>query len=611
MSEGEAQNAKGPPPRVPLAPGSFLKGGAYQIAEPIGQGGFSLTYLGHEGSRRLPVAIKEMFPVGCVREGLRIVPANNWDAASFKDALESFVGEGKLLERFNHPGIVKVYALFEENGSAYLVMEFLQGESLSQGLQRRGAMNQEQALEVARQVGESLQIVHSGGLIHSDVKPENVIRTEDGRLVLLDFGVSRGYLSSKSAKVSMVAVSPGYSPPEQYVRTKTLTPASDIYALSASLFHLLTQRMPPDAVSRRRGAPLPPLVELNPTVSNRFWQAIEVGLHEEPDERFDTVKDFMEMLGCLEENANRPTLGAMQAPATIEVRKLAEIDAKQSSIYYLRLHPNGKLLVSGSKDGQVKLWSWPEGEPIGALRAHESPLSGLAISPDGKFLATSGTPGDVKLWSMEQGQVVQVLRSGIPPVHDISFTMDGQCLAAAIADGTVQFYMPQMSGPMVLPGHLGIINCVAFSPDGAFMATAGNDCMIHIWDLAIPNLIRVIKGHNRVIQHLEFSHDSKLLASASNDLAAKVWDVAAGLELRTFRGHGAMVWSANFTSNPDLVVTGGADKKLRFFRLETGREFHVVDADEAHVRAIACDPTLPLLATGGGDGKIRIWQFAT
>ena len=596
--------------RVPLSPGTLLKGGAYQIAESIGQGGFSLTYLGHEGSRRLPVAIKEMFPVGCTREGLKVVPANNWDGHSFAAALESFMGEGKLLERFNHPGIVKVYALFEENSSAYLVMEFLQGESLFQGLQRRGAMNQTQALEVARQVGEALQIVHMGGLIHSDIKPENIIRTEDGRLVLLDFGVSRGYLSSKSSKAAMVAVSPGYSPPEQYDRGKALTPASDVYALSATLFHLLTQKTPPDAGRRVKGAPLPPLIELNPTISDRFWKAIEKGLRLEPETRAESVDAFLDILGALDEtDGNRPTLGAKQAPAILNVVKLVELTGHQGAIFFLKLHPNGKLLVSGSKDGSVRLWSWPEGQPVGVLRAHDGPLCGLAISPDGHVLATAGVPGEVKMWSMDTGQVVKILRTGIPPVHDLAFPPDGMALAAAIADGTVQFFSPQMAQPVVLAGHSGVVNSVAFSPDGRLMATASNDAMIHLWELATPALVRILKGHGRVVQHVEFSHDSKLLTSASNDLSVKVWDVAAGLELRKFRGHGAMVFRAGFTCDPDLVVTAAADKKLRFFRLETGREFQCVEADESKVMALACDPNHPLIATGGADGKIRIWQF--
>ncbi len=597
--------------RTFLPSGTQLLGGAYKIGHPIGLGGFSLTYYGYEGSRRLPVAIKEMFPIGCTRDGLRIKPDKHWDAASFANSLKSFLGEGRLLERFNHACIVKVYAIFEENDTAYMVMEFLDGESLFHGTQQRGAMNLPQAFEVARQVGEALSIVHSGGLIHSDVKPENIIRTSDGRLVLLDFGVSRGYLTESSSKGAPMAVSPGYAPPEQYQRNKSLNPTADVYALGATLVHLLTRRPPPDAIRRHKGALLPVLEDCNPTVTPKAARAIENALDLDSTKRPESVKEFLHALGCLEEVGERPTLGATNVPAQITFNKVREVAAHRGALTGLKRHPDGKLLLSAGVDGWIRLWSWPLLEAVGSIHAHEHAITGVTFSPDGLFLATSCAQGEVKLWDVKAGALVACIKKGLPPVHALAFSPDGTTLAIGISTGCIELHSPKYSRAVSLPGHTGSVTSLAFSPSGLVLASGGNDSQIQLWNIARQKRLHSMTAHLRAVQSLRFSEDGKLLASSSNDLSVKIWDVEAGLELRIFKGHGAMVWAADFTCNPDIVATGCSDKKLRLFKLDTGRELASQEADTHSVRHIECDRHQPLIATGGGDSKLRLWQFSS
>jgi WD40 repeat protein len=597
------------PTRVPLPAGFTLHHGAYSIVRVVGEGGFSLTYLAYEGTRRLPVAVKEFFPMGCVRDGLQIVPASTWDATSFSAARANFLNEGAILERFNHPGIVRVYATYEENGTAYMMMEYLPGESLAQGLARRGPMNRAQAMEVARQVGAALQAVHSSGVVHSDVKPENVIKTPDGRLVLLDFGVSRGYLSSKAAKGAMQAVSPGYSPPEQYHYGKALTPASDVYAMGATLWHLLTGRLTPDARSRTHGMALAPLIDLNPTVDDELWMAIERALQVDPQRRQENVRQFLEQLGLDKDSAANPGLFADGPVPAFDVSLVGEMFGHEAAVTCLALHPNGQLLVSGDKLGLIRLWTWPDGQPLGVVPGHGQAVSSLAISSDGLLLASGCLGGRITLWDMTLGKDLQVLAQTGPAVQGLAFSPVENCLACALTDATIRIYRPGQNVPVVLKEHEGPVNGVCYSPNGQWLASCGNDAALKFHDASTLRTLRALRGHERIVQSVGFSRDCNLLLSSSNDLSARVWDLGAGFELRRLKGHKGMVWQAQFASDPELIVTASSDRRLRWFRLDTGREIKSVEAHSSHCKAILCDPARPLVASCGGDNVVRIWQF--
>ncbi len=602
---GKGPARKGPP-RVPLPPGTLLKGGAFRIVDVLGEGGFSITYVGLEGSRQVKVAIKELFPLGCVRSGMKVTPANHWDPKSLAAALEDFIAEGKVLKFFTHPGIVQSYTPFEENGTGYLAMEFLEGESLLDGLTRRGPMNQHDALEVARQVGEALAYVHDRDIIHSDIKPENIVFTQGSRFVILDFGVSKRYVPGRSSRAAVVAVSPPYSPPEQYLASKPLTDATDVYGLAATLYTMLACQLPPDAQARQKGARITPLPELNPTVTPQFWKLLETALDLRPENRPQKMRDFVYAL------TGDPGLpGSPPAAPTehLRVEKVAEFEAHRGGIYALRVHPHRPLLLSGARNGGVGLWNWPMGGSVGQLKAHDTALAGFALSPDGSLLATAGEPGEVKLWHTETGQMLRVLRNGLPAVSNLSFSQDGQAVAVAMSDGSVHLFTSQQVEPLMLAGHRGPVNAVAFSPDGTLIATAGQDGQIKVWDTQTAGLLRQLEGHTRTLLAIDFSADSRLLLSGASDYTTRLWEIDAGLELRRFREEGANVWSVAFSCDPDLVFSGNADRKIRCYRVSSGRQVWTSEADKNYLRCLVCDARHPLLASGGGDGRIRIWRF--
>ncbi len=174
-----------------LRPGTQLQGGLYAVGRVLGQGGFGITYLGSDARARRTVAIKEFFPHGSARDGLNVHPSTVLAAADYTATRVKFLDEARVLSRFHHPGIVDVYASFEENNTAHMAMEYLRGGSLEQLLEERGWIPEDEAVGYIARVGEALEVVHAANLLHRVIKPGNIMLTDVGRVVLIDFGTAR------------------------------------------------------------------------------------------------------------------------------------------------------------------------------------------------------------------------------------------------------------------------------------------------------------------------------------------------------------------------------------------------------------------------------------
>ena len=279
-----------------LSPGACLASGEYRIEQPLGQGGFGITYQGKDTRLNRAVAVKEFFPEGCWREGSTVVSAGRWNSDTYSNAKQRFLLEGQTLGQFNHPGIVRVFYYFEENNTAYMVMEYLRGKTLAELLkQRKRKLLEAQALEHIAKVGEALEILHQAQFLHRDIKPDNIMLADDGRVVLIDFGAARDFASNNTTRYTTM-LTPGYAPLEQYGRALKYGAFTDIYALGSTLYHLLTGSAPVSAIERAAGVELKTVKEVAPQISSHISEAIDRAMKMNVTERVQSVREFLDLL---------------------------------------------------------------------------------------------------------------------------------------------------------------------------------------------------------------------------------------------------------------------------------------------------------------------------
>ncbi|CAN5510568.1 hypothetical protein BH20ACT2_BH20ACT2_07850 [soil metagenome] len=302
-----------PPAELPA--GATLLGGRFVVRRVLGRGGFGVTYATDDQRLQRRVAVKELFPDGAVRhDGVVLVPAHLRPA--FDEARTRFLREARVLARFTHPGIVRVYEVFEANGTAYLVMELLEGRTLAAVLAERGGpLTEPEVLDVAARSAGALAQVHEAGVLHRDLNPSNLVLTDHGRVVLIDFGIARAFAGAEGTGTMTRVVTPGYAPPEQYLGQARFGPPTDVYGLAATLYRLLTDRAPTPAVDRQQGAPLTPPHRLTAAVSTATSAAVLDGLELNPDHRPQTLEQFTARLGLAgEPRASRSILVSGEFP---------------------------------------------------------------------------------------------------------------------------------------------------------------------------------------------------------------------------------------------------------------------------------------------------------
>lgn len=240
--------------KFPMAlPSGTVLNGRYILGRVLGQGGFGITYVAQDHKTGSLVAVKEYFPdTMAARTGGPSVSAYTGQREeNFLYGKECFLNEAKTLAEFiGNPNIVRVHSYFEENNTAYFVMDYVQGTSLQDYLKQRGRLSWEETKHILEPVIGALASVHSRGVIHRDVTPDNIYITNDGTVKLLDFGAARYSLGDKSRSLDVV-LKHGYAPREQYSRHGRQGPYTDVYALGATFYYCLTGRLPPDSIDRQ------------------------------------------------------------------------------------------------------------------------------------------------------------------------------------------------------------------------------------------------------------------------------------------------------------------------------------------------------------------------
>lgn len=267
----------------------------YTIESVLGAGGFGITYLARDNNLQCKVAIKEYLPndLAVRTSGKTVMPKTEADTEGYQTGLDRFLLESRVLATFRHHNIVRVTRFFEDNRTAYMVMDYEQGESLRSWLQAHGPVDEAKLLQMFLPLLEGLDIVHRAGVVHRDIKPANLyVRDGDGSLVLLDFGAARQTTGASSRSLTSI-ITPGYAPFEQYHTRGAQGPWTDLYALGGVLYWLVTGQKPLEAPSRMKQDTMPLAAEVaTGRFSPAFLAAIDWALRVEEEGRPHSVADL-------------------------------------------------------------------------------------------------------------------------------------------------------------------------------------------------------------------------------------------------------------------------------------------------------------------------------
>lgn len=272
--------------------------GRYVIQEVLGQGGFGITYLGIDKLYGNKVAIKEYYPQKIAMRKAQyedvVTVTSIEEKNNYNKGKKRFLDEAQVMARFNkNEGIVKILDFFEANNTAYIVMEYLEGITLKQYLGKYGVIQFRNLIEMMLPLREALIEIHSQGLIHRDISPDNIMVQHNGKLKLMDFGAARDYTESGNKSLTVI-LKPGYAPPEQYQTHGVQGPWTDIYALCATIYKCLTGITPPDAIARVMDDKFKEPDQLDGKLSPDIKKILWKGMNIFPEERYQDIVEFGE-----------------------------------------------------------------------------------------------------------------------------------------------------------------------------------------------------------------------------------------------------------------------------------------------------------------------------
>ncbi len=329
---------KSTPDNIPhhLAPGTILEN-KYLVGNALGEGGFGITYIGYDLNLDLKIAIKEFYPSGyanrnnTVSNKVTLNYQNNGEY--FKKGRDSFLREAKSIAKFSkESGIVDVRDFFTENDTAYIIMEYIDGVTLSKHTSEKGLFDACEIFKLMIPIMKSLEKMHKEGIIHRDISPDNIMYTEDGTLKLMDFGSAR-YFSGAEQKTMSVVLKPGYAPYEQYSSNGNQGPWTDVYGLCATLYKCITGKAPVDSLDRCQNDTLKKPSELGINIPPSLENVLMYGLAVYHDNRCQSMEELIEITEKALKNEQFNLKNAGNTSAIDDIYKTKAADEKYKTMF--------------------------------------------------------------------------------------------------------------------------------------------------------------------------------------------------------------------------------------------------------------------------------------
>ncbi|MDN3352282.1 serine/threonine-protein kinase [Actinomadura sp. DC4] len=603
---------------VPLGKEDPTHVGGYRLLECLGAGGMGRVFLGRSpGGRRVAV---------------KLMRTDRLDDPRFRDR---FVREIEAARRVGGFHTAQVVDADPTANPPWMVTAYVPGPSLAEAVAAHGPLTPGGVRVLGSGLAEGLAAIHACGLVHRDLKPGNVIMSEDGPRII-DFGIVRALDVPSMTQTGVMLGTLPYMSPEQFADRPVEKP-SDVFSLGSVLTFAACGHPPFGS------APLPAVV-------HRIINA-------SPDlSGLPTGHDLHHLIGaCLAKNpADRPTTAELLAgladhdrrrgtgmdaggpprpvsPLSVEraTSPATTEDDRKPARKGLRRVPRRAVLAGGLGGALLAA-----GVPLGRSLTHRSPprpqpprgpfreaslvgnakVYSLAISPDGRTLVTGHSDGTTNLWDLTHRPKVASLPHPTHGVFAVAISPDGRTLATAGGAGMVRLWdtasRTQIGSD--LAGHTKDVNSVVFHPSGRILATGSDDKTVRLWD--VPSRTALgdpLRGHTAGVYAVAFSPDLTTLCSAGADFDIRVWNVQAGKTIFTpMTGHTDTVYSLAFNPDGTRLASGSGDQTARLWSVGEALEVATFSGHTGSVLTTAFSPDGKRLATAGTDHTVRLWTTA-
>jgi serine/threonine protein kinase len=674
----------------PQAPDELGRLGPYRVPRVLGAGGMGVVFQAEDPGLQRLVALKAMLP------GL----------AASGSAKQRFLREARVAAALKHDHIVTIHQVGEDRGAPFLAVEFLEGEPLDVRLEREGKLPLPEVLRIGREISDGLQAAHEHGLTHRDIKPANVwLEGSRGRVKILDFGLARG--SADDAQLTQqgaIVGTPAYMAPDQ-AQGKTIGPHCDLFSLGCILYRMATGEPPfrgTDPISTLMAVatenPRPPR-DIDPDLPPTLSKLIMDLLAKEPEKRPASAQVVADTLDRIAQKPHSRSAETRTARRPSRRRPAWQpwvmVGAIAAAVVVLGLAT--WLLAPVLFKKKVKT---PEGEALVLLEIDQPGAEVIIddekltvnVPGDNKPIEITVAPGQHKLRISKDGFVaitreIELTSGKSPPVrvalvpvrqadpatpHGGAPTIRPSPILEAMRRETIPLEALTAAGggdpekaPKSLVGvlgeatpiHYGLVNRLAFSPDGRWLATASHDTTVGLWEVATGQMRRIFRGHSRAVKAVAFSKDSRTVVSGSADGTLKLWSVDQSGEPETvktdfevlsmstspdgrFVGVGSTsgvvkLWkwgewgrATTIASIPGLVNTvvvsadgdylaAGWDERkrepsaIRVYRTADGHLQHTLTGHARGVATVAISRDGKWLASMGFDEKVNMWELAS
>ncbi|WP_086756473.1 NB-ARC domain-containing protein [Nostoc sp. 106C] len=274
--------------------------------------------------------------------------------------------------------------------------------------------------------------------------------------------------------------------------------------------------------------------------------------------------------------------------------------------------PNGKYVISGSDDYTLKVWNWQNGEELRTLAGHTSYVNAVAFTPNGKYVISGSDDYTLKVWNWQTGEEMRTLVGHTSSVNAVALTPDGKYVISGSRDTTLKVWDWQTGEELyTLQGHTSRINVVALTPDGKYVISASSDHTLKVWNWQTEEKLCTLAGHTSSINAVTLTSDGKYLISASSDHTLKVWNWQTEEEVRTLEGHSSSVNAVTLTPDDKYVISASSATILKVWNWQTEEKVRTLEGHSSSVNAVALTPDGKYVISGSNDHTLKVWNWQT